>query len=166
MINKHQLLKKIIEREIEPEVHRMTNTIYRVGYCSQCGACCKNIDIDSQVSENVADWLKGYGIKIKRHKAEFADPEDESTKTFSVTLSFPISCTHLKLQHYEGNTKVYRCEKYNERPSICRIYPTKQSKWTTCTYTFLNTEELTWFSNEYTKYWEQKNGTKKEIKLS
>jgi Fe-S-cluster containining protein len=162
MLNKHNTINKIIQYEGTIDVHRLSNTIYRVGFCSRCGCCCRNIDILTRVSGNVIDWLSGYGIKITTKTPIFdrsSDGESEPIE-FAAQLNIPITCNYL-IQ--DETTQQHACTRYQNSPLICQGYPRSQSKYPTCTFVFLKEDEFEWFVTEYNKYWEAKNGTKKEI---
>ena len=162
-MNKKQKLQNIIEYDGDTEVtvDRMTNTMYRVGYCSQCGSCCKCIDIQVRVSPNVIHWLDGYGVKVKKLNPVYEASEiEEESKDYAALISIPITCIHL-IQKDNFCT----CGRYEERPSLCKLYPRNPSKWPTCTYVFVNEDELNWFLKEHTEYWSQKDGKTKEIRI-
>ena len=163
-MNKNQKLRKIIDYGGEEvEVTRITNVLYRVGYCSRCGACCKNIDINSRVSEYVIEWLKGYGVTVQIKDNIFESPDERSKYEYSATLSFPITCKHLVDEPIteQRPESVYTCTIHKERPAICKLYPRKSSKWATCTFVFLDDNDLNWFIKE----WEKKHGKEKKIKF-
>jgi Fe-S-cluster containining protein len=102
-MNKNQKLKNIIDYGGDDvEVTRITNIRYRIGYCSRCGSCCKNIDISSRVSEYVIEWLKGYGIGVQVKDNIFESPDERSKYEYSATLSFPITCKHLSSPYTAG----------------------------------------------------------------
>lgn len=164
-MNKNQKLKHIVNYGgNDVEVTRITNVLYRVGYCSRCGSCCKNIDINSRVSEYVIEWLKGYGVGIQLKDNIFESPDERSKYEYSATLSFPITCTYLKhelVKSLNAEQNVYTCERYKDRPAVCKLYPRKSSKWPTCTFVFINDEEMKWLISE----WEKKHGKEKKIKF-
>jgi len=164
-MNKNQKLRNIIEYGGDDvEVTRITNTLYRVGYCSRCGSCCKNIDISSRVSEYVIEWLKGYGVGVQVKDNIFESPDERSKYEYSATLSFPITCKHLDEVRAEVDKKatcLCTCKRYKDRPAVCKLYPRKTSKWPTCTYVFLDDDNMKWFVSE----WEKKHGKEKKIKF-
>lgn len=164
-MNKNQKLRKIIDYGGDDvEATRITNVIYRVGYCSRCGCCCKNIDIGTRVSEHVIEWLKGYGVTVQVKDNIFESPDERSKYEYSATLSFPIKCQHLDeiWTQVEGEAVgVHTCKTHKDRPAICKLYPRKSSKWATCTYVFLADNDMQWLLNE----WEKKHGQEKKIKF-
>lgn len=191
-MNKIQKLRKILDYGGDDvEITRITNEIYRVGYCSRCGSCCKNIDIVSRVSDHVVDWLKGYGVGVQIKDNIFESPDSRSKYEHSATLSFPITCKHLStslsndgiaIEPTLGNIResnpevviplpnnadipapiiIHTCNIHNNRPAICKLYPRKSSKWPPCTYVFVNDGDMQWLINE----WEKKYGKEKKIKF-
>lgn len=163
-MNKNQKLRTIIDYGgDDAEVTRITNVLYRVGYCSRCGCCCKNIDINSRVSEYVIEWLKGYGVSVQVKDNIFESPDERSKYEYSATLSFPMTCQHLgeerPVEHRHESFHV--CKIHKDRPAICKLYPRKSSKWPSCTFVFLDDNDLKWFINE----WEKKHGKEKKIRF-
>lgn len=141
----------------EISIRRISNTLYRIGYCCQCGSCCKNIDIQVRISANVETWLAGYGITVKKEENIYETEEENKNIDYTALISIPVQCKYLKQVD-----NCYTCENYNARPAICQAYPKSPSKWPTCTYVFVEEEELKWFLDKYNK--EQKDG-KKEIRF-
>lgn len=155
-------LRHIIESEIEPEIVRIGNTRYRVGFCSQCGACCKYVHMDTKGPQVAIDWLELHNVRVTKIGDIKSDPREEA-REFTLSLAFPCQCKALKL---DEDTSKYHCDIYEERPVVCKMYPKTYTGFATCTYVFVSDEELNKFARDYTKYWREKHGKEKEIHIT
>ena len=161
-MGKQARISEIIKSEKDIEVIRCGNTKYRVGYCSQCGECCQSINMDTKGSKTAIDWLELHNVKVTTIGAITKDPREEATE-FTLSISLPCPCKELK---YITPLKHFRCNIYKDRPVICQMYPKQTIGYKTCTYMFLNTEELEKFSQEYTNYWRNTHGQEKTIQIA
>jgi Fe-S-cluster containining protein len=122
MLNKHATINSIIQYEGTIDVHRLSNTVYRVGFCSRCGCCCRNIDILTRVSGHAIEWLSGYGIQITTKTPIFdrSSVTDIEPIEFAAQLTIPITCSYLT---QDETSQQYACTKYKTSPLICKNYP-------------------------------------------
>jgi len=151
-------LNILLNSENEIEIKRLDNRMYRVGFCSRCGSCCKEININTLASDTVMDWLAGYGIKCRVRPKKFLGLDEDRAEAHSITMSIPITCKYLS-----EDGEVTTCTRHENRPAICQFYPRKPSKHPNCTYLFLNTEQLQVFL-EQIKSWENEHGASKKTK--
>jgi len=154
-------IKELIRYEKPIEVVKLTNEKYRVGFCSRCGACCKTINMDTKGSEAAIEWLKLHGVKVTILGGIKTDPREEANE-FTLSISLPCQCTELALDEEQKCI----CQVYEDRPIICKYYPKQYAGFQTCTYMFLNTEELNKFAADYTEYWRSTHGKEKTIKIT
>ena len=160
-MNKHVRMQQLIEFEGDFEVVRIKDKLFRVGYCSLCGACCQTVGITSRGSKDAIEWIELHNIKVGLVGAIVQDSREQATD-FTINLTFPCPCKELEFIEKEGR---YRCNNYTDRPGICKGYPRKPTNHKSCTYIFLDQDDLNWFTKEYTKYWREQHGQEKKIRL-
>jgi Fe-S-cluster containining protein len=161
-MGKTNKLQDLIHSDRDIEVVRVSNERFRVGYCSQCGACCKTINMDTKGTQVAIDWLTLHNAKVSIIGKIERDPREEA-KEFTFSVSFPCQCSALV---YDDSNQNYTCNVYNDRPIICKMYPKNYTGYKTCTYNFINAEELNIFSKEYTEYWRKAHGKEKKIRIT
>jgi len=154
-------LHEIMKHDGDFEVVRLGNDRYRIGYCSRCGACCRTVNMDTKGSQIAIDWLKLHGVKVSKIGDIKKDPREEAVE-FTLSLSFPCVCKELTVDAMGHH---HKCNIYEDRPIICKMYPKHNAGDGTCTYVFINTKELEVFSHEYQKYWREQHGKEKTITI-
>ena len=153
-------IKELI-KQTSLEVIRLGNKRYRVGYCCQCGECCKSINMDTKGTKEAIRWLKLHGVRVSVIGDIKKDPREEA-REFTLSISLPCQCE--KLRQIADNK--YTCTIYEDRPVICEYYPKQYTGYKTCTYMFLDDEELQKLAADYTEYWRKEHGQEKAIKIS
>jgi Fe-S-cluster containining protein len=159
-------IQYILDSDNPIEIKRITNKKYRVGFCGRCGSCCKLIEINTTASDSVLDWLTGYGIKCTVHPQMFVSPDTPKAQNHSITMSIPITCTHLQTEDSSPDrmisSQTYYCDRHDKLPGICAVYPKAPSKHPSCTYVFFDDQQLEAFNSKL-KEWEKINGKTKKI---
>lgn len=116
--------------EVRPEPRDTKGSrarMQRQGYCQEgCAACCTYIRLEvhpAYKDEDISRWIELHGVRLK-----------EVGQRLYAYIPTPCSALH------EG-----RCSIYEDRPNVCRSWPTSQADITdleeyvgkkTCTYSF------------------------------
>ena len=77
--------------------------------CLQCGSCCKDPVIKFAVTDDIAEWLAGYGI------VAYLNPDGVLESGIQVNTT----CKHLR---FLRDRSTY-CELGDSKPQICKDYP-------------------------------------------
>ena len=90
------------------------------GKCKMCGKCCStHIDLVQRPSDEMRQLLEWRGIVVKDLKPDELPNGWRRDIAFSMIIIPTKPCRHLDL-------KTKRCKIYENRPKICRDYPTNE----------------------------------------